>query len=141
VFEYLYRFNSIARSYFGKVDEESIKNNFVLIYELIDGQWPGLLREGPQRLSRSLPEIIDFGYPQNSEIDTLKSYITTESVVSTSTDAVRGIMLSSCNHSSPFSRRNPPRSQFRPLGQQTGADLTSSTRRTKPSWTSSRQST
>jgi AP-2 complex subunit mu-1 len=33
-------------------------------------------------------EIIDFGYPQNSEIDTLKTYITTESVVSTSIDAV-----------------------------------------------------
>ena len=28
------------------------------------------------------PEIIDFGYPQNSEIDTLKTYITTESIVS-----------------------------------------------------------
>lgn len=30
----------------------------------------------------TLPEINDFGYPQNSEIDTLKTYITTESVVS-----------------------------------------------------------
>lgn len=29
-------------------------------------------------------EINDFGYPQNSEIDTLKSYITTESIMSTS---------------------------------------------------------
>lgn len=28
------------------------------------------------------PEIIDFGYPQNSETDTLKMYITTESVKS-----------------------------------------------------------
>jgi AP-2 complex subunit mu-1 len=28
------------------------------------------------------PEINDFGYPQNSEIDTLKTYITTESIVS-----------------------------------------------------------
>ena len=28
-------------------------------------------------------EIIDFGYPQNSEIDTLKTYITTESIMST----------------------------------------------------------
>lgn len=28
------------------------------------------------------PEICDFGYPQNSEIDTLKTYITTESIVS-----------------------------------------------------------
>lgn len=27
-------------------------------------------------------EICDFGYPQNSEIDTLKTYITTESIVS-----------------------------------------------------------
>jgi len=63
VFEFCYRFINIAKSYFGKVDEESVKNNFVLIYELID-------------------EINDFGYPQNSEIDTLKSYITTESVVS-----------------------------------------------------------
>ncbi|KAI9574213.1 Mu homology domain-containing protein [Boletus coccyginus] len=63
VFEYCYRFITIAKSYFGKVDEESVKNNFVLIYELID-------------------EINDFGYPQNSEIDTLKSYITTESVMS-----------------------------------------------------------
>ena len=37
VFEFCYRFITIAKSYFGKVDEESVKNNFVLIYELIDG--------------------------------------------------------------------------------------------------------
>lgn len=37
VFEFCYRFTSIAKSYFGKLDEESVKNNFVLIYELIDG--------------------------------------------------------------------------------------------------------
>ena len=35
---FLYRFISISRSYFGKLDEESVKNNFVLIYELIDGK-------------------------------------------------------------------------------------------------------
>ncbi|KAF5323844.1 hypothetical protein D9611_008233 [Ephemerocybe angulata] len=63
VFEFCYRFINICKSYFGKIDEEAIKNNFALVYELID-------------------EICDFGYPQNSEIDTLKSYITTESVVS-----------------------------------------------------------
>ena len=40
VFEYCYRFISIAKSYFGKVDEEAVKNNFVLIYELIDGNVP-----------------------------------------------------------------------------------------------------
>ncbi|GHJ85483.1 hypothetical protein NliqN6_1885 [Naganishia liquefaciens] len=61
VFEFLYRFVSISRSYFGKLDEEAVKSNFVLIYELLD-------------------EILDFGYPQNTEIDALKMYITTESI-------------------------------------------------------------
>ncbi|KAF5376564.1 hypothetical protein D9757_008270 [Collybiopsis confluens] len=65
VFEFTYRFINICKSYFGKIDEESIKNNFVVVYELVD-------------------EINDFGFPQNSEIDTLKTYITTESVVSSS---------------------------------------------------------
>ncbi|GAA5996258.1 AP-2 complex subunit mu [Rhodotorula paludigena] len=63
VYEFLYRFINLGRSYFGKLDEESVKNNFVLIYELLD-------------------EILDFGYPQNSESDTLKMYITTEGVKS-----------------------------------------------------------
>jgi hypothetical protein len=82
VFEFCYRFISVAKSYFGKVDEESVKNNFVLIYELIDG----VLSFSPFCISLSnlsvLSEINDFGYPQNSEIDTLKTYITTESIVS-----------------------------------------------------------
>lgn len=39
MFEYCYRFISISKSYFGKVDEEAVKNNFVLIYELIDGEY------------------------------------------------------------------------------------------------------
>ncbi|KAI8891414.1 snare-like protein [Backusella circina FSU 941] len=62
VFELCYRVVNIGRSYFGKFDEEAVKNNFVLIYELLD-------------------EIIDFGYPQNSETDTLKMYITTEGLM------------------------------------------------------------
>lgn len=39
VFEFCYRFISICKAYFGKIDEESVKNNFVVIYELIDGQY------------------------------------------------------------------------------------------------------
>lgn len=38
VFEWCYRLIGIGRSYFGKLDEESVKNNFVLIYELLDGE-------------------------------------------------------------------------------------------------------
>jgi hypothetical protein len=37
VFEFIYRFVGISKAYFGKLDEESVKNNFVLIYELLDG--------------------------------------------------------------------------------------------------------
>ncbi|KAI9746839.1 MAG: hypothetical protein M1815_004965 [Lichina confinis] len=63
VFEFLYRLVALGRGYFGKFDEEAVKNNFVLVYELLD-------------------EILDFGYPQNTETDTLKMYITTEGVKS-----------------------------------------------------------
>lgn len=38
VFEFLYRFIGLGKGYFGKFDEEAVKNNFVLIYELLDGQ-------------------------------------------------------------------------------------------------------
>jgi len=37
VFEFLNRTVEIMISYFGRVTEEGIKNNFVLIYELLDG--------------------------------------------------------------------------------------------------------
>ena len=75
----MYRFVQISKAYFGKLDEESVKNNFVLIYELLDGQ-----SSFPDSTSALMvmTEILDFGYPQNSEIDTLKMYITTESIKS-----------------------------------------------------------
>ena len=37
VFEFLYRFITLGKGYFGKFDEEAVKNNFVLVYELLDG--------------------------------------------------------------------------------------------------------
>jgi AP-2 complex subunit mu-1 len=92
VFEFCYRFISIAKSYFGKVDEESVKNNFVLIYELVDGEIIPVVRPFARELTGQA-EIVDFGYPQNSEIDTLKTYVTTESIVSTAIAAVRLIDL------------------------------------------------
>ncbi|KAK9470577.1 Mu homology domain-containing protein [Dipodascopsis tothii] len=61
VFEFLYKVITLARGHFGKFDEEAVKNNFTLIYELLD-------------------EIMDFGYPQNTDSDTLKMYVMTESV-------------------------------------------------------------
>ena len=37
VFEFLHKMVHVLESYFGKISEESVKNNFVLIYELLDG--------------------------------------------------------------------------------------------------------
>eukprot|EP00897_Mesotaenium_endlicherianum_P003079 jgi/Mesen1/279/ME1152907C09508 len=49
---------NLLKSYFGGAfDEDAIRNNFVLIYELLD-------------------EIMDFGYPQNLSPEILKLYIT-----------------------------------------------------------------
>jgi AP-2 complex subunit mu-1 len=94
VFEYCYRFINIAKSYFGKIDEEAVKNNFVLIYELIDGAYT--LQIGKNTLvNERTTEILDFGYPQNSEIDTLKTYITTESIVSSAIAAVSASFVDS----------------------------------------------
>merc|ERR1711884_724599 len=57
VFEFLLKVVEIMQNYFGKISEENVKNNFVLIYELLD-------------------EIVDFGYPQNTDTGILKTFIT-----------------------------------------------------------------
>ena len=63
VFEFLLKIIEVMQSYFGKISEENIKNNFVLIYELLD-------------------EILDFGYPQNTDSGTLKTFITQQGIKS-----------------------------------------------------------
>ena len=83
VFEFLYRLVGLGKSYFGKFDEEAVKNNFVLVYELLDGMrnfTSSLLLRSIVSNPASRSEILDFGYPQNTETDTLKMYITTEGV-------------------------------------------------------------
>lgn len=56
VFTFLKRMINIIKSYFGSINEQSLKDNFVVIYEIMD-------------------EILDFGYPQNTDADILKLYI------------------------------------------------------------------
>ncbi|KAJ3385154.1 hypothetical protein HDU84_002432 [Entophlyctis sp. JEL0112] len=63
IFEFLYKTADLGKAYFGKFDENAVKANFTLIYELLD-------------------EICDFGFPQITEPEALKLYITTESVKS-----------------------------------------------------------
>ena len=46
-----------------ELEEESIRDNFVIIYELLD-------------------ELMDFGYPQNSETGALNTFITQQGIKS-----------------------------------------------------------
>ncbi|XP_018655560.1 putative clathrin coat associated protein ap-50 [Schistosoma mansoni] len=57
VFQLLHALLNLMKDYFGRVTEENIKNNFVLIYEILD-------------------EVIDYGYGQNTDTGILKSLIT-----------------------------------------------------------------
>ena len=53
----------ICKSYFkGDLDEKCIKENFVLIYELLDGKV-------------IIKEICDYGIPQITDAELLKRYI------------------------------------------------------------------
>lgn len=60
VFSFLQVFIDTLRCYFKNVCEESVRDNFVVIYELLD-------------------EMVDFGYPQTTEFKLLKDFIKTES--------------------------------------------------------------
>lgn len=61
-FKFVVEAVALFKSYFGgSFDEDAIRNNFVLIYELLD-------------------EIMDFGYPQNLSPEILKLYITQEGI-------------------------------------------------------------
>lgn len=76
VFELLLKFIEVMQSYFGKISEENVKNNFVLIYELLDGSCS---QENVIQLYNVITfiflEILDFGYPQNSDTGVLKTFI------------------------------------------------------------------
>lgn len=54
---FMYNICNVLKSYFGELEEESIRDNFVIIYELLD-------------------EMMDFGYPQSTEYKILQEYIT-----------------------------------------------------------------
>jgi len=56
---FLYRLVDVFKDYFKELEEESIRDNFVITYELMD-------------------EMMDFGYPQVSESKILREYITQE---------------------------------------------------------------
>lgn len=62
VLELLQRIARVVKDYLGILSEESLRKNFVLVYELLD-------------------EVIDFGYAQTTSTEVLKSYIFNEPIV------------------------------------------------------------
>eukprot|EP01009_Symbiontida_sp_KSa7_P000136 NODE_102_length_1455_cov_557.566856_g80_i0.p1 GENE.NODE_102_length_1455_cov_557.566856_g80_i0~~NODE_102_length_1455_cov_557.566856_g80_i0.p1 ORF type:complete len:376 (-),score=60.07 NODE_102_length_1455_cov_557.566856_g80_i0:216-1343(-) len=57
--EVLTRITRLLKDYLGVLTEESLRKNFVLVYEILD-------------------EVIDFGYPQETSTEKLKAYIFNE---------------------------------------------------------------
>lgn len=60
IFTFLYKLVAVLEEYLKTVEEESIRDNFVIIYELLD-------------------EMMDYGIPQVTETKMLKKYITQKS--------------------------------------------------------------
>ncbi|KAK9082632.1 hypothetical protein Scep_029103 [Stephania cephalantha] len=62
VLELLQRIARVIKDYLGVLNEDSLRKNFVLVYELLD-------------------EVIDFGYVQTTSTELLKSYVFNEPIV------------------------------------------------------------
>lgn len=60
IFIFLHKLVEVFTEYFKALEEESLRDNFVVVYELLD-------------------EMMDFGYPQTTETKILQEYITQES--------------------------------------------------------------
>lgn len=59
VFTFLFKMKDVLADYFKELEDESLRDNFAITYELLD-------------------EMMDHGYPQMTEVKVLKEYIKTE---------------------------------------------------------------
>ena len=62
VFDSLYRTMKVFRDYMGVLNEEAIRKNFILIYEIVD-------------------EMYDYGYPQIMSTEVIKEFVINEPIV------------------------------------------------------------
>lgn len=70
VLELLGRLAKVFKDYCGVLSEESIRKNFILVYELLD-------------------EMLDYGYPQGTSTESLKSYVHNEPIAVESSKMLR----------------------------------------------------
>jgi AP-3 complex subunit mu len=71
IIEFLHRVFEILEEYFGSVEEDTIKDNFSTVYQLLE-------------------EMMDYGYPLTTEPNALKAMITPPTVISRITSATIG---------------------------------------------------
>eukprot|EP01042_Synura_sphagnicola_P006371 gene6371-8136_t len=71
IIEFLHRVFEILEEYFGSVEEDTIKDNFSTVYQLLE-------------------EMMDYGYPLTTEPNALKAMIKPPSVISRITAATMG---------------------------------------------------
>jgi hypothetical protein len=119
---FLHRFVQVLVEYFKELEEESIRDNFVIIYELMD-------------------EMMDFGVPQTTESKILQECVCPSASLSmpiykTGRDGIR-LMIGLVG----TSRRNPTSSRYKSARRwrsptpSRGVRRESGTGRTKSSWT------
>jgi len=70
ILNYLYRIVNVFKEYFKELEEESIRDNFVITYELLD-------------------EMMDYGYPQTTDQKILQEYIFQDAHKMSKTEQVR----------------------------------------------------
>lgn len=83
----MHRLTQVLVEYFKELEEESIRDNFVIIYELLD-------------------EMMDFGYPQTTESKILQEWVYTVS-------PARSTLMIAVSSILDISRKNPTSSRFR----------------------------
>ena len=72
--EILHQISVVIKDFCGVLTEESIRKNFVLVYEIID-------------------EMIDFGYPQLTTTDLVKDYIVSEPISCNESNILNGLNI------------------------------------------------
>jgi AP-1 complex subunit mu len=74
ILKYLYQIVEVFTEYFQDLQEESLRDNFVIVYELLD-------------------EMMDFGYPQSTDPKVLKQYITQAGLWKKKSDSTAGTVV------------------------------------------------
>jgi AP-4 complex subunit mu-1 len=89
--ELLNRITKVFKDYCGILSEESIRTNFVLVYELLD-------------------EMLDGGYVQGTSTETVKAYVFNEPIILKTAKTNSGFKLSDMN-----SKTTPSTSVDKPI--------------------------